>query len=231
MFTYTAGTLFFLAFWGLLFALVPKSRKPILWSSFAWGHLGPLGQYWHLKDYWSPEYMLTIKIADWSFGIEDYIFAFSFAGLCTAVFDVIIRKFGQKELAKFNAVGYILLVFLALTCFAVMSVFVSLLNLNSLYAATFTFLIGSLVVFAVRPNWIRAALLTTFIMAFFFWFFYWAFYFRLFPGLLGQWWKSDAVSGISLGGVPIEEVIWAWATALFIGPALRYFMDRRGTSL
>ena len=56
----------------------------------------------------------------------------------------------------------------------------------------------------------------------FMWLFYWGYLLRLFPDLIGRWWLGHALSGITLGRVPIEEPLWAGAAALFIGPAVRH---------
>ena len=73
---YAIEVLFSFGIWGILFVLVPKSRKPIMWASFASGAAEPISQYGHIKDYWNPSYLIKRQIGDWIFGIVDYIFAF-----------------------------------------------------------------------------------------------------------------------------------------------------------
>lgn len=228
MYDYAIGALFFLGIWGILFTCVRKSRKPMLWSSLALGHAGPISQYWHVKDYWRPTYIRELQIGSWVFGIEDYLFAFAFAGLCTGIFDLIARKFGQEELAWFDPLGFIRLVLLGLVCLLAMSVLVVVLELNSVYAIIWAFLISTAIIMAKRRELIAPAVPTAFIAAAAMWIFYGEFFLRLFPGIVGEWWNVDVLSRITLAGVPIEEIVWASAAALFTGPALRYCTGRSG---
>ncbi len=228
MYNYAIGGLFFLGIWSVLFTCVRKSRKPMLWSSLALGHAGPISQYWHVKDYWSPIYIREVQIGNWVFGIEDYLFAFAFAGLCAGIFDLLARKSGHKELPRFDPMGFIGFVLFGFACLLVMGALIVFVKLNSLHAIVVSFLISAAVILVRRPNWITPAVQAAFIAAAAMWIFYSGFFLRLFPEIVSEWWNIDTLSGITMGGVPIEEVIWAWATALFTGPALRYCMGRSG---
>lgn len=225
MYTYAIGVFFFIGIWCVLFVLIPKSRKPILWSSFAWGHAGPISEYWHLKDYWNPTYILKIQVGNWIFGIEDYLLAFAFGGLCAGIFDLLVRKSGAKELASFHTSRYAKLLLLGVSCLFAMGALKTFFNVNSLYSITIAFLVGGVLMLYCRREWIFAAIQTAVIIGIFMWISYWGFYLMLFPSVIEQWWYSDALSGILLAGVPIEEVMWAGTTALFVGPALRYCLD------
>lgn len=215
----------FLGAWGVLFVLVPLSRKPMVWSSLAWGPAGPLSEYWYRKDYWCPTYLIEIHLGDWLFGIEDYLFAFAFGGMCAGVFDLLVRYAGARPTACFRASRYATCLLLGVACVGTMGLLTTVVPLNSLHANILVFLSGAGGLLVRKRHWVALALLTAVILASGMWFIYWGGYFRLFPGLVEQWWYRDALSGLSVGGVPLEEVAWAWATALFIGPAVRYCME------
>lgn len=223
---FAIGMAFFVGAWIALFALSTKSRKPMLWASVVWGHAGPISEYWHRMDYWQPDYVLTIQMGNWVFGIEDYVFAFTFTGLCGGLFEWLASKCGQPALARFKVLGFVGLVILGLGCVLVGGAAVTLLRLNSLHASVLTFLIAAGVILALRTKWIVPALLAASIMGFLMWIFYWAFFLRLFPNIITEWWNVKALSGITLAGVPLEEVIWAWGTALLVGPAVRICMEQ-----
>jgi len=228
MFTYAIGVLFFLVIWLGIYIFVPKSRKAILWSSIAWGHVGPISEYWHLKDYWDPAYMLRFEIGNWVFGTEDYFFAFAYGGLSAGIFDILIRKLGEKELAIFYLWGYIKLLLAGLCCLFVMGALIILLHINSLHAIAVTFFFGATVLIVLQPKWTLPAIQAGIIAGLFMWISYWGFFLKLFPNIIEKWWFQDALSGISFGGVPIEEVIWASATAFFVGPISRYCTQKGG---
>jgi hypothetical protein len=222
MFIYAIGVFFFLVIWLGMYILVPKSRKAILWSSITWGHAGPISEYWHLKDYWNPIYMLRIEIGEWGFGIEDYFFAFAYAGLSAGIFDILIRKLGERELARVYPWDFIHLLLIGVCCLLAMGVLIMLFRMNSLHAIIIVFLFGAAMLVVVQPKWTLPAILTGAVAGLFMWIFYWGFFLRFFPHIFQEWWFQDALSGHSFGGVPIEEIIWASSTALFIGPAYRY---------
>ena len=226
MYAYIIGALFFLAVWISIFTFVHRSRKVILWSSIAWGIAGPISEYWHLKDYWNPEYMLKLEIGNWTFGIEDYLFAFAYGGLAAGVFDIIVRRSGEKESSRFYLLGFIKLLIVVSCCLFVMGAMTDLLNFNSLHAITLTLLAGGIGIIILRPKWTLAAIQTGTISVILMWIFYWGFYLRLFPRVIDNWWYPEALTGISFGGVPIEELLWA-STAFFVGPVCRYCLTEK----
>ncbi len=222
MFIYMIGVLFFLVIWLGMYILVPKSRKVILWSSIAWGHAGPISEYWHLKDYWNPIYMFRIEVGEWCFGIEDYFFAFAYGGLSAGIFDIFIRKLGEREIERFYLRDLINLLLIGVCCLLAMGALIIIFPMNSLLAIIIVFLFGATMLFVAQPKWILPAILSGVVAGLFMWIFYWGFFLRFFPHIFQDWWFQDALSGHSLCGVPIEEIIWASSTALFIGPVHRY---------
>ncbi len=226
MYRYLVGAAFFAVLWSLLFALLPRGRRAMLWSGLALGHLGPLSEYWHLKDYWNPVYLAELQIGAWSFGLEDYLFAFAFAGMGAGIFDLLARRAGQEELAKVEVSGFVRLAAVGLACLGAMGGLAEVFGINSLHGIAIAFLAGALLLFALHPRWMPAAVQTAFAMAGMVWLFYWGFYLRLFPGIIEEWWHAGALAGVFLGGVPIEEVIWAWSGGLFVGPVARYCLSQ-----
>lgn len=229
MYTFAIGVLFFVIVWTLMLLLAPKSRKPMLWASLGCGTAGPISEYWHRRDYWHPTYLYQIEIGDWVFGIEDYVFAFVFGGICAGTFDLILRQHGSEPLAEINTwAGYYRLTIFGLLSLMALAALIDLAGINSLYAISLAFLISTIWALIKRPQWIGATLLSSSMIALLMWLFYWGFFLRLFPDLISEWWQPEALSGISVAGVPVEEILWAWAGALFGGPVLRVFMRPRG---
>jgi hypothetical protein len=206
----------------VLFGLFAKERKTIFWSSLACGFAGPISEYWHRADYWRPDLIFTINIGGWTFGLEDYFFAFAFGGICAGIFELLMKRFWQAEDIRFDLKGFIKLLGIVLFSLILMGVLSRLFHLNSLYAISISFLFIAGYIFYRRPLFIFPALITALLMICFMWFFYWGFFLRLYPDLIGRWWLNHALSGITLAKVPIEEPIWAGSAAMFIGPAVRY---------
>jgi len=226
MYTFAIGVSFFVIVWSLMLLFAPKSRKPMLWASLGCGTAGPVSEYWHRQDYWHPTYMYSIEIGNWVFGIEDYVFAFVFGGICAGTFDLILRGVHSEHRTVIDIWGgYFRLTNFGLVCLAALFLLIDGIGSNSLYAISLVFLICTIYVLIKKPEWLPATLMSSVIVATLMWIFYWGFFLQLFPNLVGEWWRPEALSGIALLGVPIEEILWAWAGALFGGPVLHYFME------
>jgi hypothetical protein len=221
-FTYLIGALFFIVIWMAFFGLFPKGRTVIFWSSLAWGPAGPISEYWHRADYWRPELIFAVHIGNWTFGLEDFLFAFAFGGICTGIFDLLRRRIWQAEDIRFNLKGFIKLLSIVLFSLMLMGVLSWIFHLNSLPAISISFILLAGSIFYRGSRLLLPGLVTALLMMFFMWLFYWAFFLRLYPDIIGRWWISNALSGITLAKVPIEELIWAASAGLFIGPAARY---------
>jgi hypothetical protein len=221
-FTYLLGALYFSVIWMVLFGLFPKERKVIFWSSLACGPAGPISEYWHRADYWRPDLILAIHIGNWTFGLEDYLFAFAFGGICTGIFELLMRRIWQAEDIRFNLKGFIKFLSIVLFSLMLMGALSWLFHLNSLPAISISFIFIAGAIFYRRSSLLFPGLITALLMMFLMWLFYWGFFLRLYPDVISRWWLSIALSGITLAKVPIEELIWAGSAGLFIGPAGRY---------
>ncbi len=206
----------------VLFGFFPKERNVILWSSFACGPAGPISEYWHRADYWRPDLILAIHIGNWTFGLEDYLFAFAFGGICAGIFDLLMTRIWQAEDIRFNLRGFIKLLAIVLFSLILMGALSWLFHLNSLPAISISFILIAGGIFSRRSAFLLPGLVSALLMMFFMWLFYWGFFLRLYPDLIGRWWLSNALSGITIAKVPIEELIWSASAGLFIGPAVRY---------
>jgi hypothetical protein len=222
---YAAGVLYCLSAWALLFILAPRIRREMLIAGIAWGHSGPILEYWHHRDYWTPEYAFPLRVGDWTFGAEDYAFAFCYAGLAAGLFHLFLDEDGalpdfRPTLQKFLRLQVFGAAFLA--SFVLLA---ALSGMNSVHALAVLSLAASLVILARHPGWLTAAGWAAAITASWYAASYWAFVSPLFPDLLERWWHLDNLSGIRLRGLPIEEVVWASSTALVIGPVYRVTMS------
>ncbi|NIR98859.1 MAG: hypothetical protein GWO03_12710 [Gammaproteobacteria bacterium] len=173
--TYTVGVALFLGARAALFALVPAGRRVILGSALAWGHAGPISELWHRADYWRPEYLLPIELHGWVFGVEDYLFAFAFAGLCAGVFDALIRRRGVGAVQTVTWGALARLVAVGLVCLALMGALAGALGLNSVYAIGLVFALGGVALLSARRRWLVPALQVAALTGLFMWFAYWGY--------------------------------------------------------
>jgi hypothetical protein len=221
-FAFLLGVFYFIGTWVVLFGLLPKERNVIFWSSLAWGPAGPISEYWHRADYWRPDLILKINFGEWTFGLEDYLFAFAFGGICTGIFELLMKRLWKAKDIRFGLRDLVKLACVVMLSLTLMGVLFQLFYFNSLYAISISFLLLSGFIIYRRPKFFLPSLITAFVMMGFMWLFYWGFFLRLYPDVLGKYWLSSALSGITIANVPIDEVIWAGLAALFVGPAARY---------
>ena len=224
-FAYLFGAFYFSAIWMVLFGLFPEERRIIFWSSLATAPAAPISEYWQMADYWRPDFILAINLGNWTFGLEDFLFAFAIGGICTGIFDLLMRKIWQAQGIRFDLKGFVTLLSIILFSLMLMGALTRLFRLNSLHALIISCILTAGFIFSRRPVFIWPGLITALLMMFFMWLFYWGFFLRLYPDVIGRWWLSNALSGITIAKVPIEELIWAASTGLFIGPAVRYSLQ------
>lgn len=175
-FVYLLGAFYFIAAWLVFYALFPQDRKVIFWSSLAWGFAGPISEYWHRADYWHPELIFTINIGGWTFGFEDYFFAFAFGGICAGIFELLIKRFWQADEIRFNLKGFIKLTGIVLFSLLLMGALSWLFHLNSLYAISISFILITGYIVYRQPVFLFPALITGLLMMGFMWLFYWGFF-------------------------------------------------------
>jgi len=223
-YAYLVGTLYLLA---VLIILVAgrKDRKFVLWSALLWAPAAPILEYWHQQDYWNPTYLIPIHIGDWRFGVEDFLFGLVFAGICADLFDRLASRRDQTAKVAFPVSGLLKLLSVSTLGGAIgMFILSSLLKLDSISAIVIIELFFSVMIFFRRPQWIVAAVQTAVLVGAGFWISYYFFFLKLYPGIIDHWWHKAVIEGFSIGGIPFEEIVWAMASGLCIGPVSRFFL-------
>lgn len=213
----------------VLFAIsAPRRRKFIIWSALLWAPAAPILEYWHHQDYWNPTYLIPMQIGNWRFGLEDYLFGLAFTGICTGLFDLLAVKSDQKATVRFCVSGSAMLLSVSIVIIPTgMFILSTLLGFNSIYALVIIGFCGSTIALFRRPDWITPAFQTAILMGISLWVSYTVFYLKLYPGIIDHWWHKNISAGLSIGGVPFEELLWAIMSGLFIGPVSRHLLIMR----
>jgi hypothetical protein len=218
---YSFMTLPFLVLWIVLFLKTPSIRIPMLMMSALSGLAGPLSEYWHCRDYWHPDYIVAMNVRGWRFGIEDYALTFAMAGTVMALFE----KFGAKRewgvLPPVSWKSLLRLDMIGNFGILLMILFSSVIRMNSIYAILLTLLICSVTLYWKRRAWILRALPVAAAFSIFYWAVFRFAFMPMFPGILERCWNLEALWGMRIAGVPVEEPLWAFGVALFAGPVYR----------
>lgn len=214
------GSLLFLSAWAVLFVINPSLRKEMFFVSALTAPFG-LVQALFVPSYWDPPSFFGFGGAI-GFDLESIIFSFAIGGIAAVIHKSISRvshRDGDSELRP------------GLHALAISSPFVSgaLLFLfteaNPIYISSTALLVGGLSISISRPDLIKSILFGAVLFT--------ALYFSLFQIILHLFpdfvdmWNLPAISGILVAGVPIEELIFAFAYGSMWSGFYDHLMHRR----
>ncbi len=202
----------FLALWGIIFIMSPAKRKQMLRMSLFTAPLG-LTEPLFVPEYWNPPTLFGLAQRT-GFDIESLIFCFSIGGIATVLYEmvVLVRHDPMPNNEKRNPNHRYHL--LALISPAV--VFVPLMlatSWNAIYPGILAMLIGAMASLWCRPDlkfkiWVGGGI---FLVLYFLFFQLLA---LAFPTFVENYWTLDALSGIIVLGIPIEEYLFAFTFGL-----------------
>ena len=165
-------------------------------------------------------------------GIEDFLFAFSFFGIAAVIFQALVGKHAHKirgsryEMTHIGHwVGHLLLV-LGLWAFAALML-IHVFSLSSIQALIVSGLLVGMYIIADRHDLTMNALLSGLFMAALIFTVEQLFFIRLFPLEAATFWQWDTLSGFIIGGIPLEELMWAAVVGFTIGPLYEWLRKYR----
>ncbi len=223
-------SLVFFLIWILLFVFSKETRKEQLIMSLVGLVVSPAVLLIAASDFRNILFDQMFFI-----GIEDFIFAFSTFGVAAVVHHVLIGKHGHKikgeRYKNNNAVLHFishLVLILALWAFIAL-LLISVFDIVSIQA----FIVGGLMIgiyiIADRHDLLFNALVSGIVMAVLIFVLEQIFFIRLFPEAALGFWKVESLSHILLGGIPLEEIIWAAVVGFTIGPMYEWLRNVRTT--
>ena len=156
-------------------------------------------------------------------GIEDLLFGFSFFGISAIIYQILIGKHvhklrGSRYEIKHAGhwIGHLTLV-LGLWIF-ISLLMISVFHLVSIQAIIVGGLLVGMYLIADRHDLTLNALLSGLFMAALIFIVEQIFFIRLFPIEAGSFWNFDTLSPLVIGGIPLEEILWAAVVGFTIGP-------------
>lgn len=209
-YVYFVWSLLWLVVWGVFFSLRTESRREMLITSLVFAPLGPIVMYFHIVDYFHP---VTLFSSPWS--IENWLFGFTTGGIAAVLYEQVCTK-GRLDYTRGGSMTALAVAMPLGVGWMSTSMFV--LSINSLYASVILFLVVGLSMLFLRPRLIPNAVISGALFALFLWLFYEVF--RLvYPELFTTLWVAEGLSGLTLFGVPVEEVLWGFGVGFMLGPA------------
>ena len=217
----------FLVPWAGLYAAFPEHRNKMLWASLftmPFGLTEPL----FVPEYWNPPSLFDLA-ARTGFDIESFIFSFGIGGVGSVLFSVLSKRFPQPlPTEEKNARRHRVHKWALVSPFLVFLV-LYFLPWNAIYSGIAAMALGSIATVLCRPDLKRATLTGGVIFLI---------HYLLFligielvsPGYIGRVWNLTALTGWTLAGLPLEELLFAAAFGMYWGGVYEHFTWHRAVS-
>lgn len=196
----------FLVPWLVAFAIFPHHRKSMIWASLFTTPFG-LSEPLFVPEYWSPPSLFDLARRT-GFDIESLIFCFGIGGIGAVLYNLLTRQSLEPALGSERRQARHRFHFWALSApflsFPILYVF----PWNPIYPAIAAMAIGTLATVLCRPDLLRK----TWVGGLLFLAYYIVFLLGLetiAPGYIARVWNLEALSGLSTGGMPLEELLFA----------------------
>jgi hypothetical protein len=214
----------FLIFWILFFVLRQDLRRKQIKVSLKGGFMGPIAEYLNYKDYWHPPSLMGNELIF----VEDFIIGFSITGVSVVVFDIFFKTtdgtYVQNERKTFGIMFFLGLISLF---------YFSGLGFNSVFVSSIMLPILTLFIFIKRPDLIKLACWTSFIVVCIMLVVYHILYNILFEKFWDKYWLlANTKYGVTiLGNIPITEIIWFFTWGSFAGVAHNFSSGQKKVPL
>ncbi len=214
----------FLIPWGIVYFMFPEHRRAMLWASLFTTPFG-LSEPLFVPEYWLPPSLFDLA-KNTGFDIESLIFCFGIGGIAAVFYNVLTGK-STTEVAQcqrrdslhrhhYKALAAPFVVFPVLWFFP----------WNPIYPAIFSMFVGVIATFLCRPDlkrksWVGGALFLV--------------YYAIFlaglewsaPGYIDRVWNLAALSGVSIGFMPLEELLFAISFGMYWSGVYEHFTWRK----
>jgi hypothetical protein len=205
-YSYLGYSLIFLFLWILFYISRPDLRSRMLTFSLIITPLGPLSEIWFLKDYWRRPTIFGYPI-----GIEDAMFAFAIGGIAYSLYKIVFNLTAlpseDQPRRPWLAIAFLVMTILPLLLLT------DVLGINSIFSSTFSLLLIAILTWMLRPDLLKPSILSGILMAVLFFVVYKVMQ-VIFPGAIEFWCMGCNPSGIRLGGINLEELLWDFAWGL-----------------
>lgn len=218
MYEYLIGSIILLATWFFIFVMRKDLRKEIIFSSIL---ITPLGatDIFFIPFYWNPQTLFNFNP-----GIESFLFSFAVGGIASALYEFLFKKH-LTRIRESKRMHHKQMIYFALAIIISLTISYFIFGKNYMPAMILAGFVGAITIAIMRRDLIKEIL----VGGLFFMIFYSLFTIILnniiWPGIFGRVWNFSNLSGFSLLGVPIEEIIWSLATGMLIEPIYEYIKE------
>ncbi len=210
----------FLVPWGLVYWRFPLQRKAMLWASVFTTPFG-LSEPLFVPEYWLPPSLFNLA-ENTGFDIESLIFCFGIGGISAVFYNLLRHKVPQPVAACERYHRHHRYHYLALSTPFLVFILLLVFPWNPIYPSIVAMFAGAAATIFCRPDlkakiWIGGLLFLV--------------YYAIFlaglewsaPGYIDRVWNMDVLSGITLGFMPIEELLFAIGFGMYWSGVYEHF--------
>ena len=201
----------FLLPWIVLYWAFPVHRKTMWWASLFMAPVG-LTQAMFVPEYWNPPSLFELA-ARTGFDIESLIFSFAVGGIAAVTYNAITRRrLAPVPMHERHRTRHRLHNLALASPFILFAAFY-FLPCNPIYAGLAAMALGTIAAVMCRPDLLPNTLMggvmflviyTVFLLGL-----KWSA-----PGYIEQVWNLEALSGVLIYGLPLEELLWGFSFGL-----------------
>ncbi|MBI4143854.1 hypothetical protein HY486_01240 [Candidatus Woesearchaeota archaeon] len=209
MYEYLLWTAILGIIWLAAFISIPRLRKKILFSSLIALPFG-FGELYYIPNYWRPQTLFNLG-TKYHITIEAFILMFFLGGTAAAIYESITKKRTLTKTCN-NTCNTPLLTTLA----ALLLLIKSFPETNIIYLTIIALLAGGTAAFFIYPNLRQHIIIGGLLFAFFYW------STLTISEIISPWitttWIMKDLTGIMLGTVPLEEILFGFAFGTLWSP-------------
>ena len=228
-YAYLVFSIALLMVWLILFTARAGIRREMFYVSFGTMFLG-LTEPFFVPEYWDPPTLWDLARKT-GCDLESLLFSFAVGGIVFSAYNIIFgvapseSMFHERMDSRHR---YHLLVILSAPVISVILMIVKLLN--PIYSATIGMTVGFFATLYCQPDlWLK--MVVSGVLFFLLYFIAFALFNLVFPGYVAAVWNLKAVSGLLVGGVPLEELLFAYTFGLYWSSTYEHLAWRRNRLL
>lgn len=195
--------------WGVIyFSLRDREKKREMLVVSFWTALIGLTEPFFVPLYWNPPSLFDLALRT-GFDIESFIFSFGIGGIAIVAYDRIFRASDRKvpSYEKHSPRHHYHLLTLMLAPVAFVVLFFTT-SLNPIYSAIIAMIVGGIATWYCRPD-LKNKMFASALIFLGIYFVYFLVLIAFYPGYVEQVWNLEALSGIRIFGIPLEELLFA----------------------
>lgn len=216
-YAYFVGLLILFMPWLIIFLMNPKSRKEILIVGTTVGLLATATSRIFASDYWDPDFFFGNHIP-----LEDFFYGFLSGGISAGSLHLLAKSSSVKKVRSLKREHAVIGLIICVILFFISTQ----LGFSAMYFALLVLLTLYTIVVAIRPDlWLYAiaggAILTIVSYIGF------LLLLMIYPNIFDVWWNGSALTGIYIGPVPFEELLWAFCFGMVSSPSYEIVYKRK----